>query len=128
MVLNNFRSFTIGIKKFLMSIVNFLNLSMNLMRICNFFLFVRIYILNNNICNRKLFAKLKHSMSCSIIKYFPICILSGIISAWLVTFYLPTESDISQGGALLYITPGLVIGGFLTAVYQQNKLVKLLWK
>ena len=43
-------------------------------------------------------------------------ILSGIISAWLVTFYLPTESDISQGGALLYITPGLVIGGFLTVL------------
>lgn len=43
-------------------------------------------------------------------------ILSGIISAWLVTFYLPTENDISQGGALLYITPGLVIGGFLTVL------------
>ena len=39
--------------------------------------------------------------------------LSGIISAWLVTFYLPTQSDI-EGGALQYIKPGLIIGGFLT--------------
>ncbi len=39
--------------------------------------------------------------------------LSGIISAWFVTFYLPTQSDI-EGGALQYITPGLIIGGFLT--------------
>ncbi len=35
--------------------------------------------------------------------------LSGIIGAWLVTFYLPTEAEATQ-----YITPGLVIGGFLT--------------
>ena len=35
--------------------------------------------------------------------------LSGIISAWLVTFYLPTSTDVTQ-----YITPGLVIGGFMT--------------
>ncbi|MBQ7500840.1 MAG: MFS transporter [Clostridia bacterium] len=40
-------------------------------------------------------------------------ILSGVINAWLVTFYLPTESDIA-GGATQYITPGLVIFGFLT--------------
>ena len=39
--------------------------------------------------------------------------LSGIISAWFVTFYLPTQSDI-EGGAQQYIIPGLVIGGFLT--------------
>ncbi|MBR0235145.1 MAG: MFS transporter [Clostridia bacterium] len=39
--------------------------------------------------------------------------LSGIISAWFVTFYLPTSSDISSG-ATQYIWPGLVIGGFLT--------------
>ena len=39
--------------------------------------------------------------------------LSGIIGAWFVTFYLPTSGDIA-GGALQYITPGLVIGGFLT--------------
>jgi len=39
--------------------------------------------------------------------------LSGIIGAWFVTFYLPTSGDI-EGGALQYITPGLVIGGFLT--------------
>ena len=42
--------------------------------------------------------------------------LSGIISAWFVTFYLPTEADITQVGALLYIVPGLVIGGFLTVL------------
>ena len=41
--------------------------------------------------------------------------LSGIISAWLVTFYLPTSDDIA-GGALQYIVPGLVIGGFLTVL------------
>ena len=41
--------------------------------------------------------------------------LSGIISAWFVTFYLPTQNDI-DGGAVQYITPGLVIGGFLTVL------------
>ena len=41
--------------------------------------------------------------------------LSGIISAWFVTFYLPTQVDI-DGGALQYIVPGLVIGGFLTVL------------
>ncbi len=43
--------------------------------------------------------------------------LSGIIGAWLVTFYLPTAGDlaiIAQEGASQYIQPGLVIGGFLT--------------
>lgn len=39
--------------------------------------------------------------------------LSGIISAWFVTFYLPTQTDIDNG-AIQYISPGLVIGGFLT--------------
>ncbi|MBQ3355613.1 MAG: MFS transporter [Oscillospiraceae bacterium] len=39
--------------------------------------------------------------------------LSGIISAWLVTFYLPTQTDIASG-AKQYIMPGLIIGGFLT--------------
>ena len=39
--------------------------------------------------------------------------LSGIIGAWLVTFYLPTSGDI-QAGATQFIHPGLVIGGFLT--------------
>lgn len=39
--------------------------------------------------------------------------LSGIISAWLVTYYLPTAQDIGAG-AIQYITPGLVIGGFMT--------------
>lgn len=41
-------------------------------------------------------------------------ILSGIISAWFVTFYLPTTKDLTENGAIQYITPGLVIGGFLT--------------
>ena len=41
--------------------------------------------------------------------------LSGIISAWFVTFYLPTQVDI-EGGAVQYIVPGLVIGGFLTVL------------
>ena len=39
--------------------------------------------------------------------------LSGIIGAWFVTFYLPTEGDIAVG-AIQYIRPGLVILGFLT--------------
>ena len=42
--------------------------------------------------------------------------LSGIISAWFVTFYLPTSADIAEGGAMQYIVPGLVIGGFLTVL------------
>lgn len=41
-------------------------------------------------------------------------ILSGIISAWFVTFYLPTQKDLNEYGAIQYITPGLVIAGFLT--------------
>ena len=41
--------------------------------------------------------------------------LSGIISAWFVTFYLPTQKDIELG-AIQYIIPGLVIGGFLTVL------------
>ena len=41
--------------------------------------------------------------------------LSGIISAWLVTFYLPTSDDIANG-ATQYIVPGMIIGGFLTVL------------
>ena len=41
--------------------------------------------------------------------------LSGIISARLVTCYLPTQTDI-QRGATQYIVPGLIIGGFLTVL------------
>ena len=41
--------------------------------------------------------------------------LSGIITAWFVTFYLPTQDDIDSG-AMQYITPGLVIGGLLTVL------------
>ena len=40
-------------------------------------------------------------------------ILSGIIGAWFVTFYLPTQGDIEKG-AIQFIQPGLVILGFLT--------------
>jgi len=39
--------------------------------------------------------------------------LGGIVSAWLVTFYLPTTSDI-EAGAIQYIQPGLIILGVLT--------------
>ena len=41
--------------------------------------------------------------------------LSGLISAWLVTFYLPTKGDLSNG-AIQYIIPGLAIGGFMTVL------------
>ena len=40
-------------------------------------------------------------------------ILSGIIGAWFVTFYLPTDGDI-KAGATQFIQPGLVILGILT--------------
>lgn len=40
-------------------------------------------------------------------------ILSGVINAWLVTFYLPTQAD-KEAGAVEYIQPGLIILGFLT--------------
>ena len=42
--------------------------------------------------------------------------LSGIISAWFVTFYLPTQKDMTENGAVQFIMPGLVIGGFLTVL------------
>ena len=42
-------------------------------------------------------------------------ILSGIIGAWFVTFYLPTQGDI-EGGAIQFIQPGLVILGILTVL------------
>ena len=42
-------------------------------------------------------------------------LLSGIISAWFVTFYLPTSGDI-EAGATQYILPGLVIGSFMTVL------------
>ena len=41
--------------------------------------------------------------------------LSGLISAWLVTFYLPSSPDIAKG-ATQYIVPGLIIGGFMTVL------------
>ena len=41
-------------------------------------------------------------------------ILGGIINAWLVTFYLPTKTDITQNGAVSYLPQGLIIFGGLT--------------
>ena len=43
-------------------------------------------------------------------------LLGGIISAWLVTFFMPTQSDVTEFGAVQFIVPGLVIGGFLTVI------------
>ena len=40
--------------------------------------------------------------------------LSGIISAWLVTYFLPTQGDIDKG-AISYLVPGL-LGGFITVL------------
>ena len=40
--------------------------------------------------------------------------LSGIIGAWLVTYFLPTQSDI-DAGAISYLVPGL-LGGFITVL------------
>lgn len=41
-------------------------------------------------------------------------LLGGIVTTWLVTFYLPTKDNINQNGAIQYLTPGLVIFGILT--------------
>ncbi len=40
-------------------------------------------------------------------------LLGGLVTTFLVTFYLPTKDDINAG-ALSYIKPGLIIFGFLT--------------
>lgn len=42
-------------------------------------------------------------------------LLGGIISAWLVTYFLPVKTDVAAG-AVQYIVPGLVIGGFMTVI------------
>ena len=42
-------------------------------------------------------------------------LLGGIISAWLVTYFLPTAQDVGNG-AVRYIIPGLAIGGFMTVL------------
>ena len=55
----------------------------------------------------------KHQMRIFAVGQLGWSTLSGIISAWFVTFYLPTQGDIEKG-AIQYIVPGLVIGGFLT--------------
>ena len=55
----------------------------------------------------------KHQMRIFAVGQLGWSTLSGIISAWFVTFYLPTQVDI-ESGAIQYIVPGLVIGGFLT--------------
>lgn len=43
-------------------------------------------------------------------------LLGGIISAWLVTYFLPTAADVQTNGAIQYIVPGLAIGGFMTVL------------
>ena len=40
-------------------------------------------------------------------------LLGGIVTTWLVTFYLPTKEDIAKG-AIQYLKPGLIILGILT--------------
>lgn len=57
----------------------------------------------------------KHQMRIFAVGQLGWSTLSGIISAWFVTFYLPTQVDI-ENGAVQYIVPGLVIGGFLTVL------------
>ena len=42
-------------------------------------------------------------------------LLGGIISAWLVTYFMPTLGD-NAAGATTYIKTGLVIGGFMTII------------
>lgn len=42
-------------------------------------------------------------------------LLGGIISAWLVTYFMPSEADY-HAGATIYITGVLVIGGFMTII------------
>ena len=42
-------------------------------------------------------------------------ILSGIIGAWFVTFYLPTSGDLKEG-AIQFIPSGLIIAGILTVL------------
>ena len=43
-------------------------------------------------------------------------LLGGIISAFLVTYFLPVQTDVQNNGAIQYIIPGLAIGGFLTVI------------
>lgn len=44
-------------------------------------------------------------------------LLGGIISAWLVAFFIPTGPELDpQAGAVQFIVPGLVIGGFMTVL------------
>lgn len=40
-------------------------------------------------------------------------ILGGLINAWLVTFYLPTSTDVASG-APFFLPTGLIIFGVLT--------------
>ena len=54
-------------------------------------------------------------------------LLSGIISAWLVTFYLPTggKTGDTAAGATQFIIPGLIIGGFMTVLGLITALSRL---
>ena len=56
----------------------------------------------------------KKQMIIFAIGQFGWSLLSGIISAWLVTYYLPTTGDLKVGGTQ-YILPGL-LGGFITVL------------
>ena len=58
----------------------------------------------------------KKQMIIFAIGQFGWSLLSGIISAWLVTYYLPTGGETGDiaAGASQFILPGLVIGGFMT--------------
>ena len=51
-------------------------------------------------------------------------LLSGIISAWFVTYYLPSKGDV-QAGAIQYVVPGLIIGGFMTVLGLITALSRL---
>ena len=60
----------------------------------------------------------KKQMIIFAIGQFGWSLLSGIISAWLVTYYLPTGGETGDiaAGASQFILPGLVIGGFMTVL------------
>lgn len=57
----------------------------------------------------------KRQMIIFSVGQFGWALLGGIISAWLVTFFMPTAAD-RGAGATQFITGGLVIGGFLTII------------
>ena len=58
----------------------------------------------------------KKQMMIFAVGQFGWSLLGGIISAWLVTFFLPTKADVTEFNAIQYIQPGLAIGGFMTVL------------